>query len=77
MTRVQVKYHRAILDSDRRILFPAGAIIDLDQVPPGQHDRVFIVPEAPEAVVKAAEKPAEKEEPEVKKYVREDLSGGF
>lgn len=50
--RVQVKYHRAILDSQRRVKYPSGAIIDSDDVPAGMEDRVFNLPDVPDAVTK-------------------------
>lgn len=53
--RVQVKYHRSILDSQKRVKYPSGTILEsMDLVPPGQEDRVFILPDAPGVVTKAA-----------------------
>jgi hypothetical protein len=46
MPRFQVRYHRSILDSGGRVLYPSGAIIDrLDMIPPGQEDRVLVIPD--------------------------------
>ena len=52
MPRYQVRYHRAILDSGGRLMFPSGTIVDsLEQIPPAQHDRMLLLPEDPPAPV--------------------------
>lgn len=48
MPRVQVRYHRAILDSSGRVKHPSGAIIDsIDDVDPAQHDKLIVLEDAP------------------------------
>lgn len=44
--RYKVRYHRAILDSDQRVLYPSGTILErLDMIPAGQQDRVLVYEE--------------------------------
>jgi len=59
MPRYLVRYHRAILGGDGRVLFPSGAILDsLDGVPPSMLSRlVLIEDEKPEE--ETEEEPAE------------------
>lgn len=47
MARFQVRYHRAILDSSNRVMYPAGTIVDrLDLIPPAQHDKMIVIEDA-------------------------------
>lgn len=62
MARYLVRYHRAILDTAGRVLFPGGSILtSMDRVPAEQHDRIVVLedeapakPAAPEKVAPAA-----------------------
>lgn len=53
MARYQVRYHRAVLDSSSRVMYPAGAIVDsLDLIPAAQHDKLIVIDDGGEQVKK-------------------------
>jgi len=80
MTQVKVRYHRNIM-KDGKILYPSGTILDLDQVPGEQRDRVCLLDEeepeeSEESEAPKVEQQIEEEEPPKREEPRSRLGRG-